>query len=163
MTHLVKWYSDNSGKNGKRGILFMLFHFSEKLSLERTLPFDFPPEQPASPYKWEVIKVSRIFLFSAGSLCDQPCPYSHYCDEIQGGCRCKHESDIPLLCRLCEWRPVNSHTCKQQTHPQYNKPYTWLLAAQNSPPSLCFTKLFSSTGTYKFTSLYFESEAWWRN
>ena len=42
-------FSGHSGRNGKRGIPLKVFLFSEKLPVERPVPFDFPPEQAVFP------------------------------------------------------------------------------------------------------------------
>ena len=54
-----KWYSDfpilSYGKHEKRGIpqkvLFLFFR--KKIPVEKSVPFDFPPELPGFPYKWK--------------------------------------------------------------------------------------------------------------
>jgi len=46
MAQMEQQYSNNSGKTEKRGTPLKVFLFSEKFPVKRTVPFDFPLEQP---------------------------------------------------------------------------------------------------------------------
>lgn len=50
-----------------------------------------------------LIVIYRIaYLLFAGSLCQRPCPFKHYCDEVRSGCRCSVENHSRLQCQLCK-------------------------------------------------------------
>ena len=60
-------FSDNFGKNEKRGIpLKVILFFFEKFPVEKSVPFDLPPEQPGFPYKRKTLLIKRLKMTTAG-------------------------------------------------------------------------------------------------